>query len=138
MSKLSTPQPSCASTDAIMKTDYVATVGEAASSFLLSPLFPAPAHARPFMYPLLFHFSNILYDTTSASCFFVSLVTSTGGKVSRMFSCVSSFVTDYSPRSLKFLRPVFSAYFFIMMWIMWFSLYALVIFIIVLSVLRCM
>ena len=82
------------------ENDSVEIVGEAASSFLLFPLFPSA--------PLLFNFSNISYDITSAICFFVSLVASTGGNTSRVCSCVSSFVTDSLTYSLNFLRPVFS------------------------------
>ena len=82
------------------------------------------------MYPLCFSFGDISHVTASDLYFFVSLVASTGGKLSSTFSFVSFFVTSASPRYLKFFKPAFSAYFVISMWSMWLPLSPSLIFII--------
>ena len=88
MSNVDTPRPSCASTSAVINTESVATVGEAASyCFLKSP------QSRPFMYPLRFYFRNISDATASALCFLASLFASAGEKNYRTYICFSYFVT---------------------------------------------
>ena len=106
-------------TDAVINTDYVITVGETVYSFfIISHCFLPSVRARPFMSPFQFSFRNINDATTSALYLLVSLVVSTGAKDYRTCSCVSYFVTDASPCSLYFIKPVFIAYCFMMMWIM--------------------
>ena len=119
ISHVATSQPSCASTAVFINTGYVSTIGEAAASFfIVSWCFLTSAHERSFMYPPRFSFRNIGDATASVLYFLVSFVASTGAKVSRECSFVSYSVTDNSPRSLELLRPVFSAYCVMMMWIM--------------------
>ena len=107
MSNLATSWPSRASNFAVIKTDSVATVGESTSSILIFYHFFLPsANARPFMSPFWFSFRKISDSTTSVLCFLVSLVESTGAKVSRTWSCVSSFVNYALDCSLNLFSPV--------------------------------
>ena len=107
-----------------MNTDYVVALVEAVYSFIIvSRCFLTFSHARPFMVPFHISFRNVNHTTTSALCFFVSLVASTGKKVYDTFSCISAVVIAASPRFLKFLY-LFSAYCAMNMWSMWFSLFS--------------
>ena len=106
MSNVSTSQPSCVYTHSVMKTYSVETVGESESYFfIVFSCFLPSTRERPFMYPFQFSFRNINYSTASALGFLVSLVASTGAKVSRMCSCVSYFVNAASPYSLDLFSP---------------------------------
>ena len=126
------------STSTVMNINSVETVGEAASSLLiLSGWFILSVHARPCMSPFRFPFRSIR-DVTASSHYFVSLVASIGAKVFRMCSCAGYFVTYDSTRSLKFLKPVFSEHFYMIMWIMWLSYSSLFICIVALYVFRWM
>ena len=107
ISNVATSRPSCASTDLVMNTDSVATVGEATSYlFIVSICFIKSAHAHTFMYLLRFYFRNIINATTSALWFFVSFAVSTEAKVYMKFICVSYFMTYSLPHSLNFIKPV--------------------------------
>ena len=101
-------------------------------------LFLPSISAFPLMYPLSFIFRNICYDTTSTHGFFVNLVESNGGNVSNICSCVSYFMTYFLPFYLNFLKPVFSAYCFMIIWSMWLSRSLSVIFSTVSSMFRWM
>ena len=104
---MATYRLSCASTDAVINTDYVATVGEAVSYFLLSPTALFRLHMNVHLcIHLPFPFMNINDTNASSICFLVILVASTGAKVSRTCRCVSSFVYAASPHSLNLFSPV--------------------------------
>ena len=79
------------------------------------------AHSHPFMSPFRFSFRNINDAAASTICLLVSLVSSTGEKVSRACSCVIYFITVDSPRLLNFFIPVFSACCGMTIWSMWLS-----------------
>ena len=103
----------------------MATVCESASSFLIvSRFFLSSIHARPFMSPFLFYFSNISDAFASALFLLVILVASTCAKFYRTFSCVSYFVTSNLPCPLDFLIPVFHSYCVLIMWSMWIYLFS--------------
>ena len=121
MTNMATSRPAFTYTDAFMNNDSIAI-------FL--------AFWRPCMHVLLcIHcafFINISNATTST--FFINLVASTKKNVSRMCNCVRSFMTYAYPCYLNCLKPVFSTYCLMMMWIMWHYRSSMVIFSITSSV----
>ena len=103
------------STTVVTKTYYAVNVVEAKSSlFIVSCLFLPLGQEFNFLYLFHFLFRDIRDATTSYILFF--LVESIGGKVSRICSCVISFLSFASPCFLNFFDPIFSLCCVVMMW----------------------
>ena len=105
MSNMATYRSSCASNEDVMNTDYFATAGAASSyKLILSRCFLISLHARPFMSPLHFSFSNICESITFFFLLFFGLVASTEGNMSSTFSPVSYVLTAALPGPLNLLK----------------------------------
>ena len=112
----------------VTKTDSVATVVEAKSSlYIVSRFFYCCSSNLPLCLHCNFR-SETLWMISPPIVFFVSLVEYIGVKVSRMCSCVSSFLFHTSPCLLNFFDPIISACCVVMMWSMLRSSSSLVIF----------
>ena len=105
MSNVATSIPSCASTAAVINTDSVENLGEAASTFFIVSYSFFVSTFKSVHVSISLSFRNMNDATASALCLLVSLVSSTVATVSRTCSCVCSFVTSASPLSLNFRSP---------------------------------
>ena len=135
VSNVSMSRPPCASTAAVMNTNSVSTVGEAASYLLILSYFFLPTtHARRFMSPFRFDFRTLVLPLPLIIfCLFGCIH---WGKVSRNCSFISYFIAAAYPFSLEFLNPVFISYCVMITWSMLQSRFSLIIFSVALFLFR--